>query len=346
MPSSKSLVMRNFKYYIMFTLLLVAASWVVIPRYYQVSMLKNAGPLFDDAVKMTYQHHILETQSDVILLGDSTLLDSIDETYLTELLGTQSYKIGNPGSASAIWYLILKNNIATSPVKPEQLVIFSRASMLTTPEYRTTGKYEESILEAALPEDALVIDRAYLSQMNELEKVFDKYLPLYGYRARIRKSIEDFMKYHISGRVMDFDYKQVDASFDDVFGDRELVQLSDMITESETYLHNEKRLDFDTQLPNSFLPEIVRICQENDIQLTFVYTQTIYTDQSEQTASMLADYRSDLFQYAAENNIQVLDYLNDERVQESFFNDPVHMNEYGRQAFTEIFAADFAEFLP
>ena len=350
MPSSKTPATHTLKYYLVFTLFLFTFSWAIIPRYYGLPYVKNAGPLFKSSIEMPYQEHIIEKDPRVVILGDSTLEDSINESYLTELLGVETYRIGEPGSASAIWYLILKNQIATSPVQPEQLVIFSRASMLTTPEYRTTGKYEETIINAALPEDTLVIERAYLDQMNWFEKLFDKYFPLYAYRARVRKSIENILKYHVPSQTLDIRPKDVENSlgnvFDDQFGSRELVELNNMITMAETYLHDEKRLDFDAQLPNSFLPEIVRICQENDIQLTLVYTQTIYEDQDPKTAELLATYRSDLFQYAAENNIQVLDYLGDARVQESFFNDPVHMNAEGQHAFTEIFAADFSQFLP
>ena len=342
--------MLPLKYYLFSIFLLLLLSSFLIPPYYDVPLVKSAGPLFNASIEMTYQEHIIENHPRVVILGDSTLEDSIDEAYLTELLGEETYRIGNPGSASAIWYLILKNNIATSPVKPEHLVIFSRASMLTTPDYRTTGKYEKAIVDLALPDDTLVIQRAYLNQMSRLEKKLDKYLPLYGYRARIRKSIENLPKYHIPNLFMGVRPKDVENSlgevFNDQFGSRELVELNNMITMAETYLHEKERLDFNSQLPNSFLPEIVRICQENDIQLTLVYTQTIYEDLDPKTAELLAAYRSDLFQYAAEKNIQVLDYLGDERVPDSFFNDPVHMNSEGKHAFTEIFAEDFADFLP
>ena len=151
-------------------------------------------------------------------------------------------------------------------------------------------------------------------------------------------------------QVLGVRQKEVDSSLDDVFSDdfrpREIVQLNDMITMAGTYLHEEERLDFSAQLPRSFLPEIVRICQENNIQLTLVYTKTIYAEQSEESARMLESYRNDLFQYAAENNINIIDYANDERVLESFFEDSVHMNSEGKHAFTEIFAADYAKLLP
>ena len=338
--------MRSFKFYFFFTLLLLILSSLIIPAYYGFPYPKNPGPLFGDSIDMTYQQHIVENNPSVVLLGDSSLKHSIDESYLTELLDQQTYKIGQPGSASAIWYLVLKNNIATSQVKPEHLVIFLRASMLTTPEYRTTGKYEKTIVDIALPEDMLVIERAYLSQMNWLEKNLDYYLPAYGYRARVRVAIENLFKYRIPNQIWNYRLKDVEDSLEAAFGKPEIIQLNEMITMAETYTHAPERLDFNAQLPNSFLPEIERICDENNIQLTLVYTQTIYADQDPKTTELLAAYRSDLFQYAVENNIQVLDYLGDKRVVKSFFNDPVHMNAEGQHNFTEIFATDFSEFLP
>ena len=350
MPSSNPSAARTLKNYLYVLVSLIILSWVIIPKYYGLPYIKNAGPILTDEIIMDYQEHINETNPHIVLLGDSTLEDSISEAPVTEGLGYQTYRIGKPGSASAVWYLILKNQIATSSVKPKQLVIFSRASMLTTPDYRTTGKYEESIVELALPADSLITERAYQSQMNPLEQNLDRYFPLFGYRAYLRKSIENLVKYHAPNQILDVRPKDVENAlgnvFDDQFGSRELVELNNMITMAETYLHEEERLDFYAQLPNSFLPEIVRLCEENEIQLTFVYTQTIYEDQDPKTTRLLNAYRSDLFQYAAENNIQILDYLNDERLTPDFFNDPVHMNASGKAAFTEIFAADFAKFLP
>lgn len=350
MPSSNPSAAHTFKNYLYILVIVVILSWIVIPKYYGLPYVKNAGPILTDEIILDYQEHINETKPHVVLIGDSTLEDSINEALLTAELGYPTYRIGKPGSASAVWYLILKNQIATSDFKPKQLVIFSRASMLTTPDYRTTGKYEKTIVELALPEDNLVTERAYQSQMNPIEQNLDRYFPLFGYRAYLRKSIENLLKYHVPHQILAARPKDVENAlgnvFDNQFGSRELVELNNMITMAETYLHEEERLDFYAQLPNSFLPEIVRLCRENDIQLTFVYTQTIYEDQDPKTTRLLNAYRNDLFAYAAKNNIQVLDYLGDERVQEDFFNDPVHMNEYGQHRFTEIFASDFAQFLP
>lgn len=350
MPSSKTFSRRTLLLYLGFTFLLILISSIFIPLYYGFPYVKNLGPSFDAPLDLSYQEEIMQNDPSVVILGDSTLKHSINQNELSELLGVETYRIANPGSASALWYLILKNNIATSPVKPAQLVIFSRASMLTTPEYRTTGKYEPIIASAALPEDTLVIERAYLSQMSGLEKLADQYIPLYAYRPRLREALENISKFRIPNQLLGVRLKDVERSlgdvFDEQFGARELGELSNMITQAEVYLHESERLDFDAQLPNSFLPEIVRICNENEIQLILVYTQTIYEDQSPATAKMLEDYRQALFEYAAENDIQVIDYLGDERVQPSFFDDPVHMNAEGASRFTKIFAEDFAKFLP
>ena len=67
--------------------------------------------------------------------------------------------------------------------------------MLTTPEFRTTGTYQVLLDELAEPDDQLLIDLAYVSQMNWLEKKLDSYFPPYAHRQLVRTSLERAIKY-------------------------------------------------------------------------------------------------------------------------------------------------------
>jgi len=337
--------MRKFIYFIIFLTIILIGSQFLIPYYYNVPVRKNAGPLIDKRLKTTYQIHIENDQPELVLIGDSTLAESIDQEYLTELLGIETYKIGNHGSASAVWYLILRNNIAVSAYKPKHIVLFFRTSILTTPEFRTTGKYEIFINEAATPDDTLMLEYAYLNHMNSFEKWFDQYVTPYAYRSKVRSSIENVIKYQALQKVLGVDRGEIIVAMDTVFGEADIAQLSAMITSADSYLLEDQRLDFNAQLNKSFLPEIIRISQENNIQLTLVYTKTVNSNETEETRALLKSYMANLTQYLSQNNVEFMDYSNDERVLDSFFVDPLHMNADGRHLFTEIFAQDYTEIL-
>jgi len=337
--------MRKFKIFLTFSFFLFALSWVLIPVYYTLPYKKPPGPLLDDRLKKTYQDHLVETQPELVLLGDSTLLDSIDEPYLAELLDKDSYRIGKPGSASAIWYLLLKNNIITSPHKPSHLIIFFRGSMLTSPEYRTRGKYEPLVTELALSDDFLLQELAYTSQMGWLEEQADQFLPLFAYRQHLRTSIERLVKYKFFQKMMDVERIKIDQALDVVFGEPDIAQVNAVINAAEDYLYQPEKLDFYSQLPKSFLPEIVRLCHENNIQLTVVRTKSLTYASSEEAPKGLDAYISNLQEYLAENKIVFIDYAEDERLPVSLFNDSVHMSKNGAEIFTEIFAADYQDIL-
>lgn len=335
--------MRQFKYFLFFVVILVFESFFVIPNHYNVPRVKNAGPVLGEDFKRKYQVYIEKNEPELILLGDSTLYENIDQNYLMELIEEKTYKIGNPGSASAVWYLILKNNIIPASHKPKRLYLFFRTSMLTTPEYRTTGVYEKFIAEAGTSDDALLMEYAYLSQMTWLEKWFDQYVPLYAYRAKIQNSIEGIIKYHALQELFSVNKDEIDFALDAVFGETDIMQVKEVVTTAESYPLKDEMLDFDLRLQNSFLPEIIRICQENNIKLTLVYTKTSNIKLSAKTEALLDAYKYKLIQYLDDNDVGFVDYSNDERVLDDFFYDPLHMSAEGRHLFTEIFAQDYIQ---
>ena len=82
---------------------------------------------------------------ELLLLGDSMLGSRIDENVLNRVSGRNSCVFAQPGSSSAIWYLILKN-FASQPAPPPRVaIIFFRARQLTIPGHRTKGIYRQSM---------------------------------------------------------------------------------------------------------------------------------------------------------------------------------------------------------
>ena len=119
------------------------------------------------------------------------MLDAaVNEDSVTEQLGKSIHMAGLPGTASTIWYAMIKNNIVVAEHQPEYLIIFFRDSLMTVPGYRVTGRYLELVDEFVTPADTLLIERAYINQMTPLERFMEAYVPLYGARWIIRESID------------------------------------------------------------------------------------------------------------------------------------------------------------
>ena len=135
--------MKAFRNY---SILLLAVSIFLslyIPVRYQTEYPRDIRPHFTKHIRNTYTRVLNEEQPQVFLLGDSMLDPAVDGKAVEEALGKKTYAISLPGTASTIWYVMIKNNIMVAEHKPETLVIFFRDSMMTVPGYRVTGRYFE-----------------------------------------------------------------------------------------------------------------------------------------------------------------------------------------------------------
>ena len=65
-------------------------------------------------------------QPDFIFIGNSMLDSRIDPDYFQESTGKKIYIIWHGGIMSSVWYLIMKNVIVVSEVKPKTVFIFFR----------------------------------------------------------------------------------------------------------------------------------------------------------------------------------------------------------------------------
>jgi hypothetical protein len=331
---------RTFKYYIIFLSIFLAASWFSFPEYFNVQYPKSLKPPLDSRVRTHFQDKIVEERPDVVLLGDSTINLGIDESLLSSLIDKEVYKIGYDGSASAVWYLITKNNITNSPYKPEYLIIFFRGTILTTPDFRTTGEYFAFIDELASPEDELLIQLAYLNQMNWTEQQAERNFPVYAERFNVRDVIDEFTKYPLAELLMGHDRAAADQAMETVFGTGKMNQagLDAAITTAENYLYTRKNLNFDKQVRQSFLPEIIDLCKESGIRLIFVMMKTNQFPSSAEEKEGLEKYRRSLSNYLMENGLPFIDFTANEQLSSELFYDILHLKLEGQEILTHLLA--------
>ncbi|MCI0554334.1 MAG: hypothetical protein L0287_25590, partial [Anaerolineae bacterium] len=264
--------MKAFRNYLITSAILLGFLSFYIPIRYRIPYPRDIGPQFDNRIRKTYINLLNEQQPDILLFGDSMLAPAVDEGVVADKLKKKTILISLPGTASTIWYLMIKNNIVLAEHKPEYLVIFFRDTMMTLPGYRVTGRYFEQIDEFASPDDTLLIERAYINQMSPLERFFESYFPLYGSRWSIRQSLDYYIRYPLGNALLNCDKIYMDFGMEVVFDESNLdiAFLSDAISAADDYLYSEKALDFDGQVDSTFLPEVVRLCRENGIQLVLV----------------------------------------------------------------------------
>ena len=332
--------MREFLRYLLFFAVLTIGWSVLLFSQAQMDYPYPVGPQFDKYIRKNYLRTITEQKPDIVLLGDSMLDLGVDRVTLADQLNKKVYKIGLHGSASTLWYLILKNNMIDASIPPKYLVVFFRDSLLTVPGFRVQGRYFEQIDEYATPRDKLLIQRAYLNLISPFEKWTEQYFPPYSFRWQIRESIDSPIRYFLSDRILGCLKGCTDHAMMDAFGDNNMDPnyLSNAIDAADDYMYTPARLDFNRQVEVSFLPEYIRLAREYNIQLIFVELKTLRFASPSQKPPSLEKYHADLRKYLAENKAIYIDFSADPRIKSEYFYDPLHFTEEGKAAFTEILA--------
>lgn len=273
----------------------------------------------------------------MVMFGDSTLLDGVDPESLSQLTGIKVSSFDAPGSASAFWYLVLKNNIVESEFKPKVVLLLFRDTILTAPGYRVHGSYFIQLDEFARRNEPLLLERAYLNLMSPVERFAEGYFPLYAARVQIRQETDALIRYSLTS-WLGCDKKCNDNSMTEVFTSANLEpgQLRDAIAAAEEYLYTDQQLDFERQVDDSFLPEMIRLTQENDIQLILVRLKTLIT--GTQDARAVERYIGDLSAYLTAENVVFMDFAHDPRLTNTYYKDSLHLTRDGEALFTEMLA--------
>ena len=339
--------MRAFLQYLVCFIMMIAASYMFVPRYYGVVYPKPAGPIFHPAFRTIYQQDIDKRRPDIVLLGDSLAASNVDPNLLSNMLDKTVYDISISGSPSALWYLVIKNNILLAKHKPAYLIIVFRDTMLTTPDYRVQGSYFDQINEFANSNDQLLIQLAFVNKMNWLEKLADQYLPPYGSSMNFRASIDATLRDVAPRLFMHCNSSCVGGALANVFQENRFLSkvMGDAIDSAGDYLYTPENLNFQNQVNQSFLPEIVSMCKENNIQLVLVRSKTRDFTHELPNAGPLSIYMSQLAAYSKQNNIILLDFMSDSRITPDFYTDSLHFNRAGKEKFTTFLVSALAPYI-
>ncbi len=331
--------MRLLLRYLLILGFLLVVSSVLIPLRYDIAYPKKVGPKFNNFIRMQYQDNLVKDNPDLVLIGDSVLAMGVDSGQLARQTGVSADAIGIPGSASAVWYLLMKHIIITAPHKPHYVIVVFRDTILTVPDYRVNGKYFALLDELANTDDTVVTQKAFIQQMSPIEKWADRFVPVYGSRLRVRETVDYYIRYTLSG-LAGCDQKCNDDANYSVFLDLNLDSnmLVEAIATAEAYLYTPEQMAFSTQLDKSFLPDIVRMAKENNIQLILMRTKHLDMPTEATEPAALKGYIGALNQYAVQNDLIMLDFSHEERLTNDLFVDTHHLTPAGQSVFTEMLA--------
>jgi hypothetical protein len=331
-------MMRLFRNYIVLLLILVAGISVYLIMTSRAPYPSAVGPTFDDNVDQTHLQAIEASRPEVVIVGDSLVEENVDSAALSAMLHKDVYPMAQPGSSSAVWYLMMKNILAAREASyhPPTVIILFRDDILTAPAYRVNGQYTLPIENLASSTDTLVSQLSYINQMNPLEKWANAYFPIYDQRLYVRSRLDYQIRYVPTRLLLKCGKRCTDAAMDQQLRTTNMQWevLSDIVFSAESYLYSAPLLDFKRQLPHSYLPEIVRLAHENGMRLIMVRAKTHVFPTKASEPPGLDAYLADLANYFRQNGVIYVDLANAD-IPAKYFVDLVHMSPEGKIVYTE-----------
>ncbi|WP_372367383.1 hypothetical protein [Candidatus Uabimicrobium sp. HlEnr_7] len=275
-------------------------------------------------IKKEFQNPYTPKNSKIVLLGNSILGRGISADLLEQEWQISVQKIAQNGSASAYWFLMLKNFILQNP--PKTIILFFRDHYLTHPRFRTTGRYRTAISQIATDTEPL------------LTKLVLQYDPIYyslpGYvnRERYQYFIFQSLVPKIVTTMTNVDARQALKKTFDLNNLQKLPQ-----TKQQQKLETEKNSDilhFTKNIHLSFLPEIIEQTKKHQVQLILVRAKRRNSHPN------MKSYITNLKEYLRKKEILFLDYSQTSIIKEEHFADGDHLNLKGKRVFTKLLAQD------
>jgi hypothetical protein len=334
--------MRNLILYLSLILAALLVLNVILPQWLPIRYPRALGPVFSADVRMSYQTQIQKEKPEVILLGNSVINSGIDLQLFERIINRKTVKFSNPGTASAYWYLLMKSNIVTSNPPPGYLLIFFLDNLLTSPELGVTGAYQVMIDEVAGENEEVLLQKAYLNQINPVESYLDSHLPVFGERDTLKEKIDNRLKYSLPFAVENCDKTCLDAALDQTFTQLNMIQDNFAQTTVNVDPWSGRAWDFDTLVDKSFIPDMIQLANEKGIQLIFIREKNAKVMNLSDESADMRRYFQEMAAYLSKHGIYFFDFAHESALTLDMFRDGMHLGPAGQQIFTRLVAERFS----
>ncbi len=337
--------MRYFYRYLLITVSAFFLLGWILPQWLPIHYPRALGPVFSADIRKDYQNLIDKQKLQVLLLGNYVINWGMDESQFAQLTSQKTLKFGFRGTASAYWYLMIKSNIATASKPPKYLLVFFLDNLLTTPDLGANSTYQPMIDEIAGENETVLLQKAYLNQLDPVEGYLDSHYPLFGERQTLKDKIENRLKYTLSYLLQNCAKPCLDKALDTVFDEKNM--LSNVLQQNVFNLDrwSGKEWNFNALVQKSFMPDMIQITREKGIKLIFVREKNARVMTLEDESSDMRKYFQDMADYLKKEGVPLLDFAHDSALTLEMFLDEMHLNPQGRLVFTRLVAEGFLTLL-
>lgn len=279
--------------------------------------------------------------ADLVLLGNSLLDEGVDENLLAELTGRRTLKLTHGGAASAWWYLVFKNIIATAPQKPRTVVLFFRDINLTNATRHTTGPWRAILEDMANPREPDLDRLVYLGQRSPLIRSLVRHSSLYQQRERAHAWLDRGIKRRLIAPLLRLPPNGPARAIERVFADERMD--GDLLTLRQIAAANERSaraFRFAPRCRESFLPLIIDLAAREKIELICVRMKRRRDLDPGAESTRLKTYVADLRAFLESRGVPLIDFTPRTEIGPEYYGVGDHFNrETGRPHFTHLLAA-------
>ena len=285
-----------------------------------------------------------------VLVGDSMLGTRIDPQVLKSVAGEKWEVLAQPGSSSAMWYLMLKNLIAVQSPPPRMVIFFFRDRQLTHPTHRTEGSYRKTIESYMRGPEPLLEEvlqtNARLHQPPRLNRFSSWAYPVQRRREEWQRRVQSWALDAVAGSR---EYAGIRTAAQEIFSAKNLRadQQQDEAEEGGRTGLDADDHDFTAAVDLSFLPRMLEIARAKDIRLVFFRVKRRPDAPGVPIENLTGPaYHAALRAYLERAGATLIDETRDADVTIDFYGSGDHVKPEMEKRYTEMFWRKVGPLIP
>jgi hypothetical protein len=288
---------------------------------------RDRAPLDKDRVP-----DLRRLQPGYVVIGDSMAGTRVDERRLGELSGAPVAPLLQAGSGSAFWYLVLKNWVIASGIKPRLVLIFFRDTNLTDVMFRLDEQFRWALDLAALDRedelDAVIARR--LGLLHRVHRIVDRVVGVEQARRRIEPAVIAWPV-----EVMTSSRRR-QAEFVRLMNERLGLDHLRRMEAADIQIGEGPAFDFARDVQDSVLPLMLRDASKAGLTLGFVRVQRRPTaNRPPPQSPALRRYVDELRAFVTARGAVFHDDTGDPALTIDMYEDGDHVARHARRRYTE-----------
>jgi len=289
-----------------------------------------------------------KNKPEFVMIGNSMLASRINTSHLNSRISPdEAYLLALPGSGADLWFLLFKNVLIGSGIKPKVVFFFFLERELTTPPFIPPDKYLDQLEVISTPYEPEYQD--LMKKSNSTQK------GILSHKYRFKKFVKDTVEtkaskieHENSIKSLAFSVSQNNNAQWKVFSERinKIFSYNNFRGYANKYeqLSTEKRpVSFEEQLPFSFLPNIIKLSKKHDLKLVFVRIKSRNTASRNAVDKFEEQYVNSLRKYVESHQHDFHNFEKDKEITIDMYADGSHLALKDKKWYTDRFFRIFEE---